>query len=298
MNQVETVALWAGLLSSVVGIVLSIVAIVFSILVDRRSSKVSDHTIQALQRIESAVERLSSDTRDIIKAGWDRMLVGVGTQHDAPTNPLTNESSAKQIAAGIAAELRAELTSIALAAGANPTTQPEKLETLLSSLESSLAAQLKAPRADERPSETFDRVMSTVSAMSSPTYTLLRAIGRAHLTLTEYKQLQSGRFGAALNDLREAGYLVPVVHRNADGTNEPCYYLPPGRSRMVRAALQLLPEPPRGLREEVEAELKRIGYPSRHHHTRHVSDKGSREPRESDPLSMSAEADKVAGRPR
>src|SRR5579864_4569961 len=77
MNQAESVAFWVGFIGSMVGIVLSIVAIVFSILVDRRSSRISDHTIQSLQKIESAVERLSSDTRELIKAGWDKMLGNV-----------------------------------------------------------------------------------------------------------------------------------------------------------------------------------------------------------------------------
>jgi len=65
----QTIALWVGLLSGIVGIVLSVVAIVFTVLVDRRSSQVTGQTIQSLQKIESAVERLSSDTRELIKAG-------------------------------------------------------------------------------------------------------------------------------------------------------------------------------------------------------------------------------------
>src|SRR5262245_13410053 len=106
MSTVETVALWVGLISSIVSIVLSIVAIVFSLLVERQSSRVAAQTIQSLQKIESAVERLSSDTRELVKAGWDKMLGYV-----AP--PLLNapipDAAAKSVASGITAELRADL---------------------------------------------------------------------------------------------------------------------------------------------------------------------------------------------
>lgn len=74
MSDVEKIALWVGLISSIVSIVLSIVAIVFAGIVDRSARNVSAQTIKSLQKIESYVERLSSDTTGLIKAGWDRML--------------------------------------------------------------------------------------------------------------------------------------------------------------------------------------------------------------------------------
>ena len=74
MADVDKIALWAGLISSIVSIVLSIVAIVVAILVNSRSEKVSDQTIKSLQKIESSIERLSGDTSGLIKGAWDTML--------------------------------------------------------------------------------------------------------------------------------------------------------------------------------------------------------------------------------
>ena len=260
MNQSETVAFWIGLIGSIVGIVLAIVAIVFSILVDRRSSKISDHTIQSLQKIESAVERLSSDTRELIKAGWDKMLGNV----DRAATPTSSESAAKEVAAGIAAELRSELTTLSTGKGARtdkPQLQVDQLEKYLKNLEASLMAQLRVSQTDARPSAKFEEILATISELTKPTHALLRAIRNAHLTKTEYKRLSEGRFGPSLLELRRAGLLVPVVHRTNHGS-EPCYYLPPGVSKIARAALQVLPEPPKDMQHEVAAELELIGYPS------------------------------------
>ena len=73
MTDVEAVALWVGLIASIVGVVLSIVAIAFAVLVNNRVSDINDKMIQSLQKIEFAVERSSEDTRELIKAGWDKM---------------------------------------------------------------------------------------------------------------------------------------------------------------------------------------------------------------------------------
>ena len=148
-------------ISSIAGIVLSIVAIVFSILVDRRSSKVSDQTIQSLQKIESTVEHLSSDTRELIKAGWDKML---GSVDRAPSNAA--EVSAKQIAEGIVAELRSELAGLK-AEKAAVLQRPLTIERALSSVETSLEAQLKNQRRTTgRPSEALNRMVAAVTELS------------------------------------------------------------------------------------------------------------------------------------
>jgi hypothetical protein len=102
MDAIQSVATWVGLIASIAGIVLSLVAIVFSVLVDRRSSTISERTIQSLQKIESAVERSSTDTRELIKAGWDKMLGSVDRSFPTGGNV---ESSAKDIAAGIVLRL-------------------------------------------------------------------------------------------------------------------------------------------------------------------------------------------------
>jgi len=265
MNQGQTVAFWIGLIGSVVGIVLSIVAIVFSILVDRRSSKISDHTIQSLQKIESAVERLSSDTRELIKAGWDKMLGNV----DRAVPPASSESSAKEVAAGIAAELRSELTTLGGDRGSADKAQlkVEELEKYLKNLEASLMAQLRAQRMDARPSTRFESVLEMIGDLTPQTHALLRSISDSHLTQTEYKRLASTRFGPSLLELRKAGLLVPVVHNTSTGP-EPCYYFPSGIAKIARAAFHVLPEPPKELQREVAKELKLVGYPSGHNEAR------------------------------
>ncbi len=263
MSQAEAVAFWVGLISSIVGIVLSIVAIVFAILVDRRSSKVSDHTIQSLQKIESAVERLSSDTRELIKAGWDKMLGNV----ESGATPVPSESSAKEVAAGIAAELRSELTTLRTEGGTADKSQlrVEHLEKYLKNLEASLIAQLRAQQMDPRPSAKLEAIVEMVGELTPSAYALLRAISEFHLTQREYKRLSAGRFGPSLLELRKVGWLVPVVHHTGSGP-EPCYFLPSGISKMARAAFHIFPPPQQDIFEAVVAELRSVGYPSLHDH--------------------------------
>src|SRR5258706_16016557 len=98
MTDVEKIALWVGLFASIVSIVLSFVAIAFAILVDRGARAVSGQTIKSLQKIESDVQRQSDDTRELIKAGWDKMLIGV----DKELQPKPFDTSPKDLAAGIA----------------------------------------------------------------------------------------------------------------------------------------------------------------------------------------------------
>jgi hypothetical protein len=259
MNQVESVPFWIGLISSVVGIVLSIVAIVFSILVDRRSSTISDRTIQSLQKIESAVERSSSDTRDLIKAGWDKMLGNV--ERSSPSS--VNDTSAKEVAAGIAAELRSELKT--LSTGQTGTADDSKqrvdqLEKYIKDLEASLVAQLKTAHSDVRPSAKFDEVSETIRQLSETAYALLRAIRYRHLTQKQYRDLSKGRLEQSLLELRRNGLLVPVVHKTSHGP-EPCYYMPSGMSQLANAAMQVFPKPSLSVAREAETELRRIGYP-------------------------------------
>jgi len=258
MNQVESVAFWVEFITSIVGIVLSIVAIVFSILVDRRSSTISAHTIQSLQKIESAVERSSSDTRELIKAGWDKML---GSVDKAPL-PTASESSAKEVAAGIAAELRSEIASLSANMGTTSgesRLQVEQLEKYLKNLEASLVAQLKTSRSDVRPSAKFEELLDAMRELEQPAYALLGAIRFHHLSKSQYNKLVEGRLGPYVLELRAAGLLVPVVHKTSQGS-EPCYYMPPGISKLARAIFQILPEPSEEAMHDIAAELERIGY--------------------------------------
>lgn len=267
MNQVESVSFWIGLISSIVGIVLSLVAIVFSVLVDRRSSTVSDRTIQSLQKIESAVERSSSDTRDLIKAGWDKMLGNV--DRGVVSSPSLSDTSAKEVAAGIAAELRSELQSISTGRTGTPDdskTRVDQLEKYIKDLEASLVSQLKTAHSDTRPSVRFDEVLELIRQLSSPAHALLAAIRRRHLTQKQYQDLSRGSYAQAVLELRRSGLLVPVVHETSHGP-EPCYYMPSGTSQLANAAMQVIPKPISSLTRSIEEELVRVGYPVRNRGT-------------------------------
>jgi hypothetical protein len=259
MNQVESVAFWVGMIGSIVGIVLSLVAIVFSVLVDRRSSTISDRTIQSLQKIESAVERSSSDTRELIKAGWDKML---GSVDRSPTS-TSGEASAKEVAAGIVAELRSELKTLAPEKSTDDVeskSRVDQLEKYIKDLETSLVAQLKTAHSDVRPSVKFDEVSETIRQLSEPAYAVLRAIRYRHLTQKQYRDLSDGPYGQAIAELRRNGLLAPVVHKTDRGP-EPCYFMPASTSRLASAAMQVLPKPNPALTHEIKSELRRIGYP-------------------------------------
>jgi hypothetical protein len=260
MNQVESVAFWCAFIASIVGTVLALVAIAFSVLVDRRSSRVSDHTIQSLQKIESAVERLSSDTRELIKAGWDKMLGGV----EKSPPPDSSDPDAKQLAAGIAAELRSELTALfpdKKPDGQGPEKKDERIEAYLKELEASLMAQMRGSAESSRPSARFEDVSNTVRGLSVQAYCLLRAIRFRHLTQAQYRRLADGPLADALFELRKAGLLAPVAHRT-EGGKVPCYYMPSSIAAIGRAVLDLLPEPPDDVTRPVELALNEAGYPT------------------------------------
>ncbi|HEX4321522.1 MAG TPA: hypothetical protein VHZ52_11500 [Acidobacteriaceae bacterium] len=269
-SQAETVAFWFEFIGTVVGIVLSLVAIVFSILVDRRSNSVSAHTIQSLQKIESVVEHLSSDTRELIKAGWEKMLGGV----DQRLIKDAGESSAKQIAAGIAAELRSELASL----GSNSSTQngesgerPAQIEKYLKDFEVSLKAQLAKVSSETRPSEKLDDLLVTIRGLSVRGRALLSAIRGMHLNPMQYRRLSAGPLEESISELRRAGLIVPLVHGDT-----PCYYLPPGTARIARTALGLLPRAPSDVSREVYTELSAVGYvnPNRSSTRNHLENLG------------------------
>src|SRR5271156_2537844 len=104
MTDVEKVALWCGLIASVVSTVLSVVAIWFAIHVNSRSEAVSDQTIRSLQKIESFVQKLSDDTAGLVKAAWDKMLGNMYRTEGVDAQV----SNAKEIASGLTAELKTE----------------------------------------------------------------------------------------------------------------------------------------------------------------------------------------------
>src|SRR5690606_37982585 len=231
MNDVELVALWTGLISSIVGIVLSIVAIWFSVHVNRRSDEISNKTIQALQKIESAVEQQSDDTRELIKAAWDKLL-GTMDRASAPNYDV----AAKEIAGGIASELRAELGAMnPLATAGAKDSSVERMESLLKQFESTLVTQLRSRNALDKPGETLESLIRQISELSPRARAMISEIRGHHISLDEYRRLRQGPIADALAELRLAGLIIPVQHSHKDGKKEPCYYFPPGISRILAA---------------------------------------------------------------
>lgn len=267
MSEVETVALWAGLLTGVASIVLSIVAIVTAFLTDRRTAKVSERTIQALQKIESAVERSSDDTRELIKAAWDKLLGSMDKQVAEPS-----QLSSKAIVEGIAAELREDLKGLAQSRqSTDPTSPPEseRINTLVGNLESSLESLLRRSQEVGRPGKLLDSIIEAMRALSPEAQAIIKAIYGHHLTRSQYQRLlESQTLGKAISELRAASLLVPVTHTHKDGTKEPCYYYPSGMSGYIRAGGAVLPPIPTETEKRVLAELHAAGYGKNDKHER------------------------------
>jgi hypothetical protein len=230
-------------------VVLSIVAITLSILVDRRASQVNDQTIKSLQKIESAVERSSGDTRELIKAAWDKLLGGYQTDF-----PKSSENSAQAVAKGIASELRKEL-NLALPGGSPGSVvdpqREERLKKVVDNLETSLAALL----------EHEGKAVPLGRAIDVAVATITQIMMGHHLTRDQYERMEKLRAcGPALMELRAKGLIVPVSHKHSSGKTEPCYYFAPGIASALRAAMTLIPQPPRSVVETVHSELHDAGY--------------------------------------
>ena len=248
-------ALWVGLFSGVVSIVLSLVAITVAILIERNSRAVTAQTIKSLQKIESDVERLSGDTRELIKAGWDRMLGSVSA-------PPPAEGTSSELAAGIAAELKAEFAPLIRATdqGERELLQrrlAEAVETLQSSLSSVSSEQLGAARL----SAAVDRLLPRVESLSAEGLALLLGIlsRRRHMEPDQYRQLRDGPLDSAVREVRRAGLLAPYRAAGRSDNDPPVYFLT-DHARLLPAVSSLVPSPGHAAQELVKDELQRVGY--------------------------------------
>lgn len=274
MNQVETIGLWIGLLSSVVGIVLAIVALWFTFAVDRRGQQVNTQMVKSLQKIESTVERSSGDTVDLIKVAWERLLGNVNT------GPVVgaDEEAIRAIAAGIAAELSADVEEIS-SQGDDDTDQPsgdaskaipdlereaarsrEEVRKLERRLEQVLRSQRMSGQSSRDRLNGLFEMLERASPVSRAVVAELVTGG--HLTLDQYRQLSTASpIRGDFRSLRETGLLVPLRGATETGEEEPVYWFPPTFSKNVGPVLQLVEEP----REEAKARairaLRNVGYP-------------------------------------
>jgi hypothetical protein len=228
--------------------------------VNNRSASISDKTIQSLQKIESEVDRSSSDTRDLIKAGWDKMIGNMNGPTDIPNQNL----SYKEIVSGLSAELKAEFNSPQdgkPGAETTPQVQIDKLNGLLISLEKSLENQLQAQSSLSTKGTITDKVLSNLSSLSPHAQALARAVLPRHLSLKEYRKLtRSPKLSEIIAELRTHGLIVPLEGVGDNGKKEPVYYFPPSMAKHIRTAFLLIPKQGDEIQELITDELKKVGY--------------------------------------
>jgi hypothetical protein len=227
LTQLETVGLWAGLLSSVVSVVLSLVAIFFARDVDRRSIEISNQTIRSLQTIQSTVQRLSDDTGGLIKVAWERMLGTMGPQASQTDNDLQG------LLAGLLAEFREDANEIA------PGTGVEKLARKVGERMRRAAEPKSGTERSPAPrSWAFNAVVQAIESLSPLAIELLRALeGGHHLTRTQYQELRRDPdLAVAIDELRDEDLLVPIQRRGTRG-EETIYGIAPWFLEVIGPAL-------------------------------------------------------------
>jgi hypothetical protein len=264
METVEAVALWAGLLSGVVATALALVSIAFTYLVEKRSSEINNQIIQTLQKIESAVERTTDDTANLIKVAWERMLpaadsASVGTPVGQDSMALAKDA-AKEIASGVAAELRAGLIP------PNNEGQPSNSEIndAIARLQTTVEAQLGSASVRSRRSRQ-NALYQALEGLSPKALTLLAALTAAgsHLEADEYQRLYDGPLNREVRELRDEALLIPLAGHNTGEEGLPVYWLPPNTAGAVRGLIQVLDMPVGRDADLVDRELTRIGYAAR-----------------------------------
>lgn len=273
-SDVDVVALWIGLIAGVVSIVLAVVAIWFTVLVDKRSRDVSSVTIQSLQRIDSAVGRISADTAGLIRAAWDKLLGSVGGAGIA----ALDQETIRSIASGLAAELRADLAADErkdgeevgerTAGDSDRDITAERLTAMdeaINRLERSLESQLVSV-ANREPQGGEAAALDVFRRLSPTARALVRALveSRSHLTRSEYLQLRRTPLREQLAELRGAGLLTPLAATgDASGRPQVVYWVPGSRLGLVGSGLLLAPPEPAVVTDRVRTALERIGYAER-----------------------------------
>jgi hypothetical protein len=255
MSQVETVALWAGLIASIAGIVLSIVATVFAIWVGKESSQVNQQMIRSLQKIETTVEHLSADTRELITAAWNRLLTaGLGSDLETETS---DHELPEELSAGIASEVRSELKENI---GASEAERLKRAESALEDLRESVSALLR--RTSAKGTNTPDNfLIESVRNLPVDAKALISILARSrHLTRKQYRAAtQNQTLKAALKALRGNGLLVPLEGQE-NGEAVPVYYFPANLTRPIKIASQLAGPIPEETTSKISDALREVGH--------------------------------------
>ncbi|WP_280496897.1 hypothetical protein [Nocardia farcinica] len=260
IGGVEVVAMWIGVVSGIAGVVLAVVSITFAYVVERNATKINNQMIQSLQKIESAVERTTGDTSDLIKVAWDRMLPTASNGGDNREHTRiddANDDIAQSIASGVAAELRAELANLSTVDDERLTQFNRAIENLQRSVETQIGS-----AASSRYRDPVLSLRGRLTSLSPAATALIAEIaGGSHLTRAQYQRLQElPETGRALRELRMRSLLVPLEGRGRQGQPIPVYWLEPGTSSMVAPMLRLTPQPPPRITRRVQAALQSVGY--------------------------------------
>jgi hypothetical protein len=252
LTQLETVALWVGVLSAVVSIVLSLVAIFFARDVDRRGIEISTQTIRSLQTIQATVQRLSEDTGGLIKVAWERMLGTMGTP--APQADI----DLQRLLAGLIAEFREDANEIAPGTGVERLARQVGERVRRATDHRSDVERQSAPR-----SWAFNAAVRAIESLSPFAIELLRALeGGGHLTRTQYQHLRRDpELAVALDELRDQDLLVPLQRHGARG-EETIYGIAPWFQEVIGPALVFTGhESPATMEaERVASLLREVGY--------------------------------------
>jgi hypothetical protein len=254
-QQVSDVALWVGVISGIIGIALSVVAIVFSILVNNRSAEVSDKTIQSLQKIESTVERLSSDTGSLIKVAWEKMLGGV-----AGFSGAGDQSTPTQAAKGVLTEIRSGIPSLAENGDQSQPLTRADVDRLLRRVEARLrnAYQDQTSASGDNPI-TLTHMLNGLSPNGLALVAYLA--GRGHLTSDQIEKIRAAdpSVGEALQELTNSGVIMPL-DGHGDDANKTVYWFAPWVARMIRPAVTMVRPPDTDVRRRVREALEKAGY--------------------------------------
>jgi hypothetical protein len=253
LTQLETVGLWAGLLSSVVSVVLSLVAIFFARDVDRRSIEINNQTIRSLQSIQSTVQRLSEDTGGLIKVAWERMLGTMGAPQTTPT-----DNDLQGLLAGLLAEFRDDANEIA------PGTGVERLARKVGErMRHATDGKSGTERSTGPRSWAFNAVVQAIESLSPLAIELLRALeGGHHLTRAQYQELRrDSDLAVAIDELRDHDLLVPLQRRGARG-EETIYGIAPWFQEVIGPALVFTghESPSEADAQKVMSALREVGY--------------------------------------
>lgn len=266
-------ALWVGLLAGVVGIALSTFAIWFAWKTNERADRADRERAQTLVKVESLVDRLSSDVREVIKDAVLRV------NPPAPVSPGAS-GSIKELAAGLADELRLGLgtpgydTSIA---------EPDRREVKLSGVEGGPSEE--EADSDENLGDRIDTlekrlqeqmrymellvggtpaVLGALDSMSFVAQELARHLGlieQRHLSNDEYWRLHEiPMIRDAIHELRGRGILAPLRGARKNGKFQRVYWFVPDLVEPVREALELLAPVPDRVAKRVHEALADVGY--------------------------------------